>query len=407
MSFFEEIRKIGSKLQLMYVEDDELVRNATLTILDEYFSSIIIAHDGEDGFTKFQENKIDIIITDINMPKCNGIKMTQKIKELNSNVPILILSAYNETGYFMDSIRYGVEGYLIKPIDLKQFEYTLHKTLKNIQMREENESYKISLEEKVSEQIDQLIEKDMLISRQSKLAAMGEMIDVIAHQWKQPLNIISMKTNFLSIHKKQDETIDYKYVHECEKDIKLQINHLSSTLDEFRNFFRPNYHIISLDLHRLFGSLKVLLKDELIHNTIDLRVDCPLDIYINTNENDIKHLFINLIKNSIDEMLKSKIQYDQRIIEIKTTQEDRLIKIELQDSGKGIPLDVLPNLFQANFTTKAESGGTGIGLYMCKQIVHKYNGEIEVSNSKDINRGALFSIYLPKGNSLDSSLFIS
>lgn len=396
MSGFEEIREISSKLQLLYVEDDEMVRNATLNILEEYFNSIIVAVDGDDGFSKFQENKIDIIITDINMPKCNGIKMTQNIKALDPNIPILILSAYNETGYFMDSIRYGVEGYLIKPIDLKQFESTLNKTVKNIHMRHENESYKLLLEEKVNAQINELIEKDILISRQSKLAAMGEMIDAIAHQWKQPLNIISMQTNFVDIHKKSDETIDYKYIKECSKGVNLQINHLTSTLDEFRNFFRPNYNIEEIELKVLFESLKILLKDELIHNTIDFKVDCIGDIFIKANQNDIKHLFINLIKNSVDEMIKSGIEYDQRIIEIQVTTSNDFVKIELVDSGNGIPEDVLPKLFQVNFTTKSESGGTGVGLYMCKQIIDKYSGKIKVKNSTKDHRGALFTIYLPQ-----------
>lgn len=121
MSELDEVIRYSQTLKLLYVEDNPDSREATQLIFDEFFKEIIVAVDGQDGYEKFQKHSIDIIITDINMPRLDGLKMIKKIREIDSDVPILVLSAYNESGYFMESIKIGVEGYLLKPIDINQF----------------------------------------------------------------------------------------------------------------------------------------------------------------------------------------------------------------------------------------------------------------------------------------------
>lgn len=124
----------SKSLKVLYVEDNADARESTIYIFEEFFQEIVIAVDGEDGYHKFKETPVDIIITDINMPKLNGIGMIQKIRELNSEIPILVVSAYNESGYFMDSIKLGVDGYLLKPIDMEQFLIVLRKVTKKIKL---------------------------------------------------------------------------------------------------------------------------------------------------------------------------------------------------------------------------------------------------------------------------------
>jgi len=136
----ENIMKYSKNLKLLYVEDNKEARESTVLVLEEFFDNIIIAIDGKDGYDKFQENKIDVIITDINMPRLNGLEMTAKIKELDSDIPILILSAYNESEFFMDSIKIGIEGYLFKPIDIEQFMSVLSKVTQRLKLAEEAEN---------------------------------------------------------------------------------------------------------------------------------------------------------------------------------------------------------------------------------------------------------------------------
>lgn len=132
MQELSEIISATKELKLLYVEDNKEARNSTLNILHEFFDDIVIGIDGEDGLKKFQENHIDLIITDINMPKMNGLEMLKKIKMLSENTVSLVFSAYNEANFFVDSIKIGVEGYLLKPIDFDQFLSILNKVTQKI-----------------------------------------------------------------------------------------------------------------------------------------------------------------------------------------------------------------------------------------------------------------------------------
>jgi len=135
MDDIEEIIKYSQNLKLLYVEDNQEARESTQLILEEFFTDIVVAVDGKDGLEKYKSNDIDLIITDINMPKLNGLEMIKLIREIDNDVPILVLSAYNESGYFMDSIKLGVEGYLLKPIDIEQFLGVLVKVTEKLKLK--------------------------------------------------------------------------------------------------------------------------------------------------------------------------------------------------------------------------------------------------------------------------------
>jgi len=165
-----------------------------------------------------------------------------------------------------------------------------------------------------------------------------------------------------------------------------------NTLSEFRNFFRPNTNTQQISLNSIFSTIKLLLKDELLKYNVQLRYNCTDDLLLFANENDIKHLFINLIVNAKDEMVKQNIKSSDRVVSIECQQHDKTIVVKVKDNGKGIAKDVMKSIFKPNFTTKSENGGTGVGLYMCQQIVDKYSGSIEVSNEI----GAVFAVTLPR-----------
>ncbi len=137
MSELKDLVIYLKSLKLLYVEDNEGARVSTNMVLKEFFTYITVAIDGQDGFDKFNSGNFDIIITDINMPKLSGIEMTKKIRDINKDIPILILSAHNELDFFMESIKLGIEGYLLKPIDLNQFLETLDKVTQRLKLSDE------------------------------------------------------------------------------------------------------------------------------------------------------------------------------------------------------------------------------------------------------------------------------
>jgi len=371
-------------LKILYVEDDQNARESTVELLNCYFGNIVTAVDGVDGIEKF-DNEIDLIISDINMPKKNGIEMLKEIKEKNKTISTIVISAHNDTEYFVQTIDIGIDGYMLKPISIKNFMMVLLKVIEKIFYKKEIENYKKELEQKVSNQIKELQQKDNQLAQQSKLAAMGEIMDIVAHQWKQPLNLISLKTSFLAEFV-DDDYIPASDVIKCNKDVMNNINHLVNTLNEFRKFFRPNSNIFTCDILSSIQSVEILLKDDLIKNNIELDIVCNDKIELNINENELKHIFINLINNAKDAFKDNNIE--NRKIKIDVFKENHIV-ILISDNAGGIPSDIIDNIFKANYTTKQNHGGTGIGLYMSEMIAHKYNMSLTVEN---INNGAMFRL---------------
>ena len=234
--------------------------------------------------------------------------------------------------------------------------------------------------------------KDKMLEQQSRLAAMGEMIDAVAHQWKQPLNAISMLTDMLKSDFESGD-VNQEYIDDLEATTHLQIEHMITTLNEFRNFLRPSTKNELFSIETIFANVFVLMKDELISQNIHFNTELNEEVQIFGNKNEFKHLMLNLINNSIDAFNEEEIKI--REIYIKAYAEGKYIYIEFEDNAGGISEHIIEDVFKANVTTKAEGKGTGIGLYMSEQIVKKNNGSINVYNSK---RGAFFTIILPYTN---------
>ncbi|HIC12153.1 MAG TPA: EAL domain-containing protein [Sulfurimonas sp.] len=133
----KEIIQNTSDIRLLYVENNEQARVPTLAVLSEFFTNIVVAVDGKDGVLKYHENKIDLIITDINMPNFDGLDMIEAIGKTNKDIAILMLSAYSDIEYFRRSIQLGVDGYLLKPIDITQFLKLINKIIEKIEIKQE------------------------------------------------------------------------------------------------------------------------------------------------------------------------------------------------------------------------------------------------------------------------------
>lgn len=230
------------------------------------------------------------------------------------------------------------------------------------------------------------IKKDKMLAQQSKMAAMGEMMDAVAHQWKQPLNSLSMLTDMLKddFH---NGLVDAEYIEDMTQTTHLQISHMVNTLSEFRSFFRPSKSSADFSLQECLESVQILMKDELLKNNINLTLTTKNVIVLYGQINEFKHLFLNLLSNSIDAYNEKEISHREICI---TTYIDNGNKfIDFIDNAGGIPQHIIADIFKPNITTKVDGKGTGIGLYMSSQIVQKHHGSIEVSNTQD---GALFRV---------------
>lgn len=245
------------------------------------------------------------------------------------------------------------------------------------------------LEQRIQEEVSLAHANNKRFEQQAKMAAMGEMMDAVAHQWKQPLNAISMMSDML-VDDFKNNLVDDAYIKELSTDTQNQIQHMVNTLKEFRNFFRPTETKESFGIKRCLSSVLILVNDEFISNNINIHILSKKEILIHGIENEFKHLVLNIINNAKDAFNEREIQ--KRNIFISFKKENRNIIFEIADSAGGIPLDVIDSIFQPEFTTKVEGKGTGIGLYMSTQIAQKLGGKLSVKNT---DNGASFSLKIP------------
>ena len=142
----KEIIDFSKTLKVLIVEDNEEAREQAVKLLENLFDDIVVAVDGIDGLEKFNKDKFDLVISDLNMPRMNGMEMCSKIRDITKNIPIVILSAYNDSEHFMDTIRLSINGYILKPININQFIDTLYDAIERIKLRDEVYQYKLKLE---------------------------------------------------------------------------------------------------------------------------------------------------------------------------------------------------------------------------------------------------------------------
>ncbi len=254
-----------------------------------------------------------------------------------------------------------------------------------LSLNEELDSYKNDLEKKVQEEILKRKEKEKIILHQSKLAAMGEMIDAVAHQWKQPINIIHMQVDMFGYDFK-DGLVDEKYVKEFQNNLFRNIDHMNSTLDEFRTFFRPDKKLSEFSVKEMIDKVLLLVKDELIKNLIKVNIIVKDDYMLNAVENELKHLVLNILNNAKDAFVENDVK--NRNIDIELVSDEEFYYIHITDNAGGIPSDIIDDIFKVNVTTKASGKGTGVGLYMSEQIAIKNYGTLSVRN---VEHGARFT----------------
>jgi signal transduction histidine kinase len=382
----KELLKQTNKLTILYVEDSDTTRDSTSIVLHDIFKITYIATDGQNGlelYTQYQ-NEIDFILTDIQMPNMDGFEMIKRIRKISTDIPIFIFSAYDSSSYLFDAINLNVSGYILKPFELEQFTKSLQVTVENIYLKK-------NLEETIQKQIKIIRNQDQILEYQSRLAAMGEMIDAIAHQWKNPLSQISVYSSTMLYQN------DSKLFHLTKEQIKeygeailAQTNHMTETLNTFRDFFRPKKNLTQIYLCDVIKNALSLVQDQLLKHNIKVNINCDSAILIELIENEFKHVFINLVSNSKDAFVEKNIH--KREIYIDVYKKIDNIVIKFCDNAGGISKKFIDRVFIPNVTTK-KTNGTGIGLYLTKQIVEKHSGEIKVNNE---NHGACFTILLKR-----------
>ena len=256
-----------------------------------------------------------------------------------------------------------------------------------------------NLEQKIKLEVAKNRKKDIIMFQQARFASLGEMLNNIAHQWRQPLGSITMIIQSFQT-KMRVNKLSPEFVEQKVKDALLLAQNMSNTLDDFKNFFSPNRSKNSFFIKDCVEHSIELSKYFLNKENIKIDLIVKKDKQITTFYNELSHTLLNIISNSKDALVSS-VNKNDRIIKIIVNSKKNFLFINIIDNGGGVPDDILPKIFEPYYTTKYKSAGTGIGLYMSKQIIEKHlNGEISCKNiklevNKKVFKGASFTITIP------------
>ncbi|MHC3993424.1 ABC transporter substrate-binding protein [Thiomicrolovo sp. ZZH C-3] len=255
-----------------------------------------------------------------------------------------------------------------------------------------------TLHERVEEAVAENRDKERMMIQQAKMATIGEMIESIAHQWRQPLNVMGIGIANLDF-KRQLGKVDDAELDTLINIVHRQVDYMSQTIDDFRNFFKKDKQLETVRLHTLVDEVLALVIPALEQKKISVEVDVPEGMEAELYPNELKQVILNLVSNAKDVLLHHG--YGEKKIRVTAREDGDAIQLFVADNGGGVPEEIMDKIFDPYFTTKFESQGTGIGLYMSKIIMEKnLRGTISVENR---HGGAEFAVRLPKKRKDDRS----
>ena len=270
-----------------------------------------------------------------------------------------------------------------------------------------------NLEKRVAEEIAVRIKNERMMIQQSKLAAMGEMVGAIAHQWRQPLNVVGLIVQRMEDVHAQGK-MDKEYLEKMVERVMTQILRMSKTIDDFRNFYKPDKEKTVFDAMRAVGDVLSLVSAHLAADNIAYRLTChthgktfenEADVVFCTEKavegfrNEFEHVILNLVNNARDAIIEKNArgatgESERGLLSFDFYSAHDKVIINVSDNGGGIPPEAMGSIFSPYFTTKDPAKGTGLGLYMSKVIVEDHmQGKLSAENAE---KGAIFTVELPQ-----------
>ena len=259
---------------------------------------------------------------------------------------------------------------------------------KTKQLRELNRT----LQKRVEEQVYEIHEKEHALLAQQRLAQMGEMLQMIAHQWRQPLNNLSVNVQLLTMKLSKGD-IDLEWAKAKEDEILKNVRGLSQTISDFQDYFSPTKEIQEFDLKTLADDTVHVIQHHIDKYNIQVNNQIQKDLSILGYRGEVGQALLVIITNAKDQF--EQLQCEERKIDLLSRVEGENVSITVCDTAGGIPDDVMPKIFDPYFTTKGDLNGAGIGLYMVKMMIEQsLKGKVKAYNN---DKGACFEIMLPMG----------
>jgi len=384
---------------ILVVDDEPMNLELAKTVLCSDGHDVVFAVNGEEAIEMLQSRNIDAVLMDVMMPVMDGFEATRRIKadDKLSDIPVVIVTAASDKNSLKTGLSAGANEFLTKPYDIEELKLRIKNMLKlkqkNDALKEMNRTLEELVEKEVSRRMQLEAEREQQLAvliQQTKMAELGTMMGVIAHQWMQPLTIISLNAQVFpeEVGSGEDRVeVAKKY----SKEILEQTDFMTQTINDFRNFYKPSKKKAPFSVLEQASSIVLLLSAQLAQSGITVEISGDDTLCCMGHVNEFKQVVLNIINNAKDAFVERDIL--ERVIVINAEPRDDLIVMTISDNAGGIPADVVSTIFDPFISTKGEKG-TGIGLSLAKTIIEEnMYGKIFVQN---IDEGAKFTIELSK-----------
>lgn len=390
-------------IRILMVEDnpaDARIIKEMLLEIGNVRSSVTHVETLAEAIQHLETKRYDIVLLDVTLPDSEWPHTMLSVIKCAPDVAVVILTGLDNEHRAIQSLKKGAQDYLVKGdinsrVLYRTMQHAIERQglkLKMMLFEEEIkrkqrkiEELNLTLEQRVSEEVANNRKKDYMLLQQSRLAAMGEMLGNIAHQWRQPLNTLGLLIQDLS-HAEHHGELNREYLDRSVAEAMKTINFMSGTIDDFRNFFMQDKEKILFSPEEVLKTTLSFVGDSFRSNNIKIEMDIQADADIEGYPNEYSHVLLNILTNAKDIFLERGIE-DPTVI-IKLFHENGRTVITLRDNAGGVRGDILDKMFDPYFTTKDQ--GTGIGLYMSKVIIEKnMGGKLTVRNT---GSGAEFRI---------------
>jgi len=362
--------------KILIIDDaPQNIQVAVEILKDKY--TVSVATSGEKALSMLKEGlHPDLILLDIIMPGMDGFEVCKRLKSdtLYCNIPLIFLSILENEHDMVKGLELGAVDYVTKPFEPRVLRARVDTHIK-LKMYQD-------------ELIDNIKEKDDILIKQSKLATLGEMFENITHQWKQPLSVISMISSTIKLEK-ESGVLDDKSLDSLLNNVDVSVNHLSNTVDSFRDFLIRDNPKEYFKVSKIVDNTLKLLNSKIKYENIKINIDLDSTEIFNF-KNDFIQVLMNIFTNAIH-VLNSKD--DDKIINITFEKNSKYFTLIICDNGGGIKSEIINKIFEKYFSTKENDSTSGLGLYMSKKIIEdNMNGNLQVQSKE---KEAIFKISLP------------
>lgn len=381
--------------RVLVVDDSSFIRKHICSLLEIRNYTPKGAIHGKSALEILESDQaFDLIILDLEMPEVDGEKVLREIRKKKEllYLPILVLSGTQDKELVSRVLKHGASDFMRKPFSIEELVLKCQTLIEYHESKIKLAKLNESMQEQIKNEVRKYQNQERVMLQQSRLASMGEMIGNIAHQWRQPLNALSLTIHKLSLAQEYGK-LSPSYLKDTVEKADSLIQRMSQTIEDFRHFFKTDKEKQPFFFHESVNNVMTILDSAFKNEGINVQIEISQKDQLFGYPSEFQQVLLAILGNARD-AIHSKLGNDGGgVIKIYDCKAKDAQCLYIEDNGGGVPENILPSIFDPYYTTKAESG-TGIGLYMSKRIIEgNMGGTLVVENTKS---GARFTIIIPK-----------